>query len=85
MHIASALNIPVIALFGSTKPGFTGPYGEGRQTIVLDLELPCAPCITRPTCNGRYDCMRGICPEDVMESILKLIQVPEEIVVCVKS
>ena len=82
MHIASALETPLVALFGSTKPGFTGPYGEGGKTAVLDIGLSCAPCGTHPTCNGRYDCMTGISPEYVLESILKLTNVSEEIVAC---
>jgi heptosyltransferase-1 len=82
MHIASALETPVVALFGSTKPGFTGPYGEGGKTVIHDLGLFCAPCVTHPTCNGRYDCMTGILPEHVLESILKLMDMSEEIVVC---
>jgi lipopolysaccharide heptosyltransferase II len=83
MHIASALETPVLALFGSTSACFTGPYGGRGRTIVLDLHLSCAPCITHPTCNGRYDCMVGILPEMVLKSILKLLTVREEIAACV--
>jgi heptosyltransferase-2 len=77
MHIASALGVPLVALFGSTSAHFTGPYGSMSRTRVLDLHLACAPCITHPTCNGRFDCMTGITPKDVMKSILDLMESAE--------
>jgi len=81
MHIASALHVPMIALFGSTSAHFTGPYGPKENVCVLDLHLSCAPCGTHPTCNGAFDCMRGITPEQVLASILTLTNLPEGIAV----
>ncbi len=78
MHIGSGLGTPLVALFGSTSPKFTGPYGEERKAKILDLHLPCAPCGTHPTCNGRYDCMTGIEPDHVLQSILELMSLSEE-------
>lgn len=45
MHLAAALGVPGIWLFGPTDPGLTGPYGPG-QTIVRSTS-PDAPCRTR--------------------------------------
>jgi len=45
MHLATALAVPGIWLFGPTDPGLTGPYGP-RQTIVASTS-PDAPCRTR--------------------------------------
>ena len=42
MHIAAALNIPVIAIFGPTSPARTGPYGRGH--VVLQSQAGCVPC-----------------------------------------
>ena len=67
MHIAVAVGTPTIALFGSTNPDRTGPYG--KRNVVLDMHLSCSPCYRRPTCEGRVDCMRDITPDAVMSAI----------------
>ncbi|WP_310385718.1 lipopolysaccharide heptosyltransferase II [Roseateles sp.] len=56
-HMAIALNIPSVALFGSTTPYLRGP---DARTQVLYERLDCSPCNRKPTCNGRYDCMRQL-------------------------
>jgi heptosyltransferase-1 len=66
MHIAAALGTPVVALFGPTKPGRTGPYGKGN--IIIGGELDCAPCFKRE-CPEPV-CMEGISSDQVMEVIL---------------
>lgn len=45
MHLAAALDRPMVALFGPTSPIRTGPYR--RDDAVLRLEMPCAPCFSR--------------------------------------
>jgi heptosyltransferase-1 len=54
-HMAIALNIPTVALFGSTTPYLRGP---DARTQVLYERLDCSPCNRKPTCHGRFDCMR---------------------------
>lgn len=46
MHIAAALDIPVIALFGPTDPAKTGPYGwqKNKKMRVIKANVPCSPC-----------------------------------------
>jgi len=67
MHIAAALRTPVIALFGPTNPGLTGPYGDGH--IVIRKEIGCSPCLRRPCIHGRPLCMEAITVEEVMETV----------------
>jgi heptosyltransferase-1 len=50
MHLATALGVPGVWLFGPTDPGLTGPYGPG-QTIVRSTS-PDAPCRTRDWAHG---------------------------------
>jgi ADP-heptose:LPS heptosyltransferase len=50
MHIASAVGTPVVAIFGSTAPWRTGPFGEKHQVVRLDL--PCSPCLKKQ-CDSR--------------------------------
>ena len=67
MHMAVAVGTPVVALFGSTNPARTGPYGA--RNVVLDVHLPCSPCYRKPTCDGRVDCMVAITPEAVFTAV----------------
>jgi lipopolysaccharide heptosyltransferase I len=45
MHLAAALGLPLVALFGPTAPWRTGPFGQGHQVVRLDLS--CSPCFQR--------------------------------------
>ncbi len=70
MHIAAALQIPVIAVFGPTSPVLTGPYGKGH--VVLQAKEPCIPCF-RKTC-AHMKCMNAIAPEEVIEKVHAVLQ-----------
>ncbi|MGC2061440.1 MAG: lipopolysaccharide heptosyltransferase I [Thermodesulfovibrionales bacterium] len=63
MHIAAALGIPVVAIFGPTSPVRTGPYGQ--RHVILKSERGCAPCYKRRCADVR--CMRDITVDMVLE------------------
>lgn len=65
MHIAAALNVPVVAIFGPTDPVRTGPYGKGH--IVVRKEMPCSPCFKK-YCRDLL-CMEEISVEDVKVAV----------------
>ncbi len=69
LHIASALNVPLVAIFGSTEPRSTGPRHE--RSIVLRRALPCAPCHRR-RCPIDHRCMTRIHPEEALAAVLRL-------------
>ncbi|MGD8230160.1 MAG: lipopolysaccharide heptosyltransferase II, partial [Desulfobacteraceae bacterium] len=71
MHIAAALNVPMVALFGSTDPVATGPRSERAR--IVHKSVDCAPCL-KPECPTDYRCMLGIKPEDVWEQMERLRQ-----------
>ena len=68
MHIAAALQIPLVALFGSTSEVKTGPYGWGE---VIHKHVECSPCYKRE-CPIDFRCMRQIEVDEVMEKIQSL-------------
>lgn len=65
MHIAAAMDCPVVALFGPTAPWRTGPYGNGHS--VLRQEIACSPCFKKK-CDHR-SCMKGITVGRVLEEV----------------
>jgi heptosyltransferase-2 len=62
MHAAAALSVPLVALFGSTDPGATGPF-TSRATVIRHLQ-PCSPCFKR-TCETGYPCLTAISVDEV--------------------
>ncbi len=71
MHLAAALERPVVALFGPTDPKLTGPYGNNHTVIRKDME--CSPCFRKSCKHGRPLCMESITVEDVMNAVKKII------------
>jgi heptosyltransferase-2 len=71
MHLAAALGIPVIAIFGSTNPKITGPWGSGH--IVIKKNVPCSPCFKR-VCPVDHKCMELISVDEVEEAVNKKLQ-----------
>jgi len=69
MHIASALGIPTIALFGPANPRRTGPYRHGH--LVIRSGIACAPC-GRRRCRHPL-CMEGILPETVWNKVTSVV------------
>jgi heptosyltransferase-2 len=72
MHVAAALDVPTVAIFGSTDHLATGP--RSRKARIIHHDLDCAPCLKRK-CPTHYDCMLGIEPDEVWKEmeILKRI------------
>ena len=71
MHLAVAMKSSVIALFGPTSPGLTGPYGEGRYRIIRKDEECEVPCYDITCTDNR--CMSAITVEEVFKEAEKLI------------
>ena len=69
MHLAAAVGTPVVAIFGPTDPGRTGPTGAPSR--VLDRYVFCSPCFLKE-CPYRHECMTGIEPEEVLSAVTAL-------------
>lgn len=71
MHIASALHVPTAAIFGSTDPAATGPFGKSHKVITTNL--PCSPCLKRKCPEKHLACMTEITPDMVFGSLNEIL------------
>ncbi len=73
MHVAAALDKPLVAIFGPTEPARTGPYG--LMESVVRTQLPCAPCL-KSYCAwpNPVECLTAISPETVFAAVEKKLR-----------
>lgn len=83
MHIASAMNVPTVAVFGPTNPVFVRPWKVPHEIVRLGLD--CSPCflftdkrpLDKPLIECKIDeqfaCIKRIESEDVLEKVKKMV------------
>jgi heptosyltransferase-2 len=76
LHIASAFNRPVVALYGPTDPDHAPPFSDMAKSIYLDL--PCAPCRQRECPLQHHKCMRDMLPRQVWQALLPMLPAPRD-------
>lgn len=69
MHVAAALDVPMVAVFGSTDPVATGPR-SGKARVVRH-PMACSPCL-EPSCIKGYSCLLSVEPEEVWMELEQL-------------
>ena len=72
MHVAAALNTPLVAIFGSTDHIATGPYSD--QATVIRKELDCSPCMKTHCPKEHFQCMEQISVNEVTEAALTFLK-----------
>ncbi len=74
LHMAAAVGVPVMALFGATDPLRTGPYGRGHR-VIARTDLSCRPCCSRVCRRPERDiaCLANLPETDVIKNALDLL------------
>jgi len=70
MHIAGALNVPTVAVFGPTDEAATGP--SGPRAVVVRERVECSPCLLRE-CPIDHRCMTRVSADRVVEAALAIL------------
>lgn len=68
-HLAAAVGVPTVTLFGSTDPRLTAPRGHGVRVIYH--EVACSPCFLA-ACPIEHTCLRGIDAEEVEREVRRM-------------
>ncbi|HSY28173.1 MAG TPA: lipopolysaccharide heptosyltransferase II [Burkholderiaceae bacterium] len=71
LHIASALNRPIVALYGPTDPDHAPPFSDVATS--LSLRLDCAPCRQRECPLGHHHCMQNLTVDMVWQPLLPML------------
>lgn len=67
MHVAAAVGIPLVAIYGSSTPDNTPPLSDQAQILYLALE--CSPCFKRQCPLGHLNCLKNIRPNQVLGAL----------------
>ena len=74
-HVAAAMGVPTVSLYGSTNPGLTGAFGPGQ--VHLSAVYDCAPCFER-ACQFKetksMPCYKTLPPQKVFEALLQIME-----------
>jgi len=71
MHLAAFLQVPTVAIFGSTEPQLTGPMGDGH--VVIRHHVECSPCFLR-ACPLDFRCMKAVTVGEAVHAVEEVIE-----------
>lgn len=71
MHVAAALDRPLVALYGSSDPGFTPPLNARHRIVSLGLD--CSPCFRRECPLGTTACLVDMSVERVATALHEVV------------
>ncbi len=79
MHVAAALRVPVVAVFGPGHPGRTAPYTDPGLYRILAAGYPCSPCRQDffkeclPAPSGKPYCLEDVRVEEVRKACAEMV------------
>ena len=82
MHIAAALGVPVVGIFGPGSPRRTAPIAAAGLLEIVGKDYPCAPCRQDffrecpPSPAGKPFCLEEISVDEVIRPALRLLSLP---------
>jgi heptosyltransferase-2 len=68
MHLAAAVGLPIISLFGPSDPARWHPWSDKYKVVSAPIELSCRPCLMKPTCQDR-ECLTQLSAEQVFQEV----------------
>lgn len=71
MHIAAALDRPLIVTYGSSSPAFTPPLAEHAETLAIPVD--CGPCFRRECPKRHLKCLNDLHPDLVLAAAERLL------------
>lgn len=75
MHVAAALDRPVVAIYGSSSADFTPPLTD--QVQLLSIDIDCRPCFERVCPLGHKRCLVDLNPELVLAALARLVDIEQ--------
>ncbi len=70
LHVAAAVGVPVVGVYGSTSAAHTPPQSD--RAVTVSLNLPCSPCGKRTCPLGHLNCLEKLGPDMVGDALRKL-------------
>ena len=80
MHVSAAVATPLVAVYGSSSPGFTPPMGEAVE--IQRLGLACSPCFKRDCPLEHLNCLEQLEPQQIMAALDNLVPQTADIQRC---
>ena len=68
MHLAAALQVPTVSIFGPTKDTETSQW-MNEKSVIVKKNLECQPCMNRTCPLKHHNCMKLIESKDVLEAV----------------
>ncbi|MBU2258767.1 MAG: glycosyltransferase family 9 protein, partial [Candidatus Omnitrophica bacterium] len=78
LHMANALGLKTVSIFGPVDDKVYGPYPRGAKHLVVKNDIYCRPCYKNfryPECNNNHKCLEDITVDEVYEGVNNLISV----------